>query len=201
MGSTFHSLTVSSSKPRLDASGDIDITSRDATPEELERAAPLSQNEFNTLVASKEYKQSKLVQQLTIAGRKKGQDHEAELESHPYNVVRNRQEAVSQIGDQAAAERSGAKAMFKDPRYKTDPAFRHAVVEAISNASAELPQGKTHQLSFAKEGGTGIVKHTAGGVYRATAQSSHNLGGPDKPTPKPEPKPSDPNVVDLYFDR
>jgi hypothetical protein len=200
MGATFHSLTVSSSKPKLDASGDIDITSRDATPEELERAAPLSQNEFNTLVASKEYKQSKLVQQLAIAGRKKGQDHEAELESHPYNVVRNRQEAVAMVGDLAAAERSAAMSMFRSPEYKNNPAYRHAVVQKISDSITELPQGKTHRLSWAKEGGQGIVNHTAGGVYRATAQSSHNLGGPDKPT-KPEPKPSDPNVVDLYFDR
>lgn len=200
MGNNFHSLTVHSAKPRLDASGEIDITSREATPEELAGAPALSQSEFHEIVASKEYKQSELVRQLAVAGRQKGQAQEAELEAHPYNVVRNRQEAVSKIGDQASAERHGAMSMFRDKRYATDPAYRHAVVQKISDSIAELPQGKTHRLSFAKEGGQGIVNHTAGGVFRATASSTHNLGGPDKPAPK-EPKPQDPNVVDLYFDR
>lgn len=200
MGNNFHSLTVRSAKPRLDASGEIDITSRKATPEELAACPTLSQSEFNEIIASREYRESDLVRELAVAGRQKGMDHEAEVGSHPFNVVRDRQEAVSKIGDQAAAERHGAMQMFRSKEYKVNPAYRHAVVEAISNASAELPQGKTHQLSFAKEGGQGIVQHTAGGVSRVTVSSTHNLNGPDKPTPQ-EPKPRDPNVVDLYFDR
>lgn len=200
MGNNFHSLTVRSAKPRLDASGEIDITSRKATPEELAACPSLTQDEFNEIITSKEYKQSDLVRQLAVAGRQKGMDHEAELGSHPYNIARNRQEAVAKVGDQAAAERHGAMSMFRDKRYSTDPAYRHAVVQKISDSIAELPQGKTHQLSFAKEGGQGIVQHTAGGVSRVTVSSTHNLSGPDKPTPQ-EPKPRDPNVVDLYFDR
>lgn len=197
MGNNFHSLTVSSSKPRLDASGEIDITSRKATPEELAACPTLSQSEFNEIIASREYRESDLVRELAVAGRQKGMDHEAELESHPYNTARNRQEAVSKIGDLAAAERHGAMGMFRDKRYSTDPAYRHAVVQKISDSIAELPQGKTHQLSFAKEGGQGIVQHTAGGVSRVTVSSTHNLNGPDK-TEKPTPVKSEDDSIDLY---
>lgn len=202
MGNTFNSLTVTSSKPRLDSTGEFDITDRVLTPAERANARPISREEVQQLQRSDEYRQSALVRELVAEGRRKGLALERANENHQQavNPQASRQAAVDQIGDLQEAKMDTVKRMLRDPRYKTSAAYRHEVVQKTAEARGNRPSvsgEKTVRTEFSKDADQ-VVSQTGHGCTRITVRSTDALRqGPEKPN-KPEVKPRDPNVIDLY---
>jgi len=195
MGATFNRVELDSqAKPQTDQSGEFDL-SGEASEEELERVEPLSEEQFHELQKSQEYKSSSLMRSLAIEGRRKGLQAELETEQHPYNQHQAKQDALERVGNRQAAELAVGKAAFNDPRYKTDAAYRFKVAQDIAATQDTTGDGPTHRLTIGSGKPGEVVQHQRSGVTRV--QLPAKVTGAEKPASK-EPKPRDPNVIDLY---
>lgn len=198
MGATFNRVDFIK-RPITDTSGDHDITDRNPTQEELMNAPSLTDAEYRAILKTDEFKNSPLVQKLAQVGRQKAVAEEIAAEEQ-LQAERGQHDAVERIGNRQAAELAVGRAAFTDPRYKTDASYRFKVAQNIAETQRTHGTGGTHQLTVGRGTPGEVVHHERSGPMRVTVSSTHNLNEPDKPT-KPEPKPRDPNVVDLYFDR
>ncbi|HWV45514.1 MAG TPA: hypothetical protein VN039_05725 [Nitrospira sp.] len=97
---------------------------REPTAEELANAPELSQAEMLAVMKSQEYRNSKLVQKLVAASLAKGQG------------ARLQGEEPMQTGDEIAAKQASLAALFRDPRYRTDAAYRYEVSQKIKALTA-----------------------------------------------------------------
>lgn len=113
----------------------VDLSNLDAdrepTAQELAEVPTMTQAEMLQVMRSQEYKSSKLVQRLIAASIAKSQPSKPEIDPAPWNT-----NGEIQSGDEIQAKHETAKAMFRDPRYKTSAAYRFEVHQKL----AELTQ-------------------------------------------------------------
>lgn len=109
-----------------------DDADREPTAQELAEVPTMTQAEMLQVMRSKEYKTSKLVQKLIQASIAKSNPSKPEVDAAPWNS-----DEPVQSGDGIAAKHETAKALFRDPRYRTSAAYRHEVHQKL----AEMTQG------------------------------------------------------------
>jgi hypothetical protein len=97
---------------------------RKATPEELANVPTMTQEEMTDVMKSPEYRNSKLAQELVAASIAKS-NHAAPITEEP-----------QQAPDDIAAKQATFAALFRDPRYKNDPAYRWEVAQKVKAFTA-----------------------------------------------------------------
>lgn len=175
---------------------------RNPTDQELAEVPPISRDEFLELARSDEYKHSPLIQKLAAAGVAKSDS--ADHVGNSLRIGSNQQEENVQetkVPFQILeARQAKVKAMFRDPRYKSDAAYRQEVAEFLqSHAGNDAPTderimrqgGGVTQVGFSTKIGEGAAIVTN---RQSSYQAPANITGPNKPAPSGKPK----QVVDLF---
>lgn len=93
---------------------------REPTEQELAEVPEMSQAEMLEVMRSPDYKNSKLAQKLVAASLAKS-NHTPLASSEP-----------KQSGDELAAKRATITNMMRDPRYKSDAAYRYEVQQKLA---------------------------------------------------------------------
>lgn len=188
---------------------------RNPTEAELAEVPAITREEFLELARSPEYKHSPLIQKLAYAAVAKS-DHDHVGNSLRIGSRSQQGSAAEQEEDQTVVEeqvpasilearQAKMKALFRDPRYKTDAAYRLEVEEFLNGHAGNENKvdekimrqgGGVTQMSFSTKPGEGAAIATHRRLsYNAPFQET----GPDKPAPKEKAvDPNEANRVNLY---
>jgi hypothetical protein len=132
---------------------------REATAEELANVPSLTPQEMTEVMKSPEYRNSKLVQQLVAASIAKS-DHSAPVTEEPQAAP-----------DDIAARQAYFSRLFRDPRYKSDAAYRYEVQQQVKamteNDNFDSNTGNALSMSDLK---------TPGQVMRVSVSSAQGHG-------------------------
>lgn len=187
---------------------------RNPTEQELREVPAMTRAEFIDLARTAEYKQSPLIQKLAYAAVTKSS------EDYVGNALRIGSGSQTQSGDQQEgqtqaetkvpfqileARQAKLKAMFRDPRYKTDAAYRLEVQEFLQGHAAN--DAPVDEKIMRQGGGVTQVgfstKLDEGAAFNTVRQHSYQVPftptGPNKPAPKPKVvDPHEANTIHLY---